>query len=303
MLSVALADVVHHDHRMIDDIERTLARVVACSIDRRGHGATACADAAAVFSLSVLARSATLRNVRAQSLQRRRRQLPGRAAGVVPLDVVLDDRQDRREHEVPHGGDHQQRPHRAVAVVDDPHLVEQLADRHHVDDRRALEQVDDLVGARRQDRAHRLRQHDPPELAESGDAERSGGFALAEVDRQQAGAHDFRRVRRLVHGESDDRRGHRAEQVERLSRTEARPERDADRQRRVQVGEVVPEQQVDDQRDRAEQPRVGPADRLQQRALRQPHRGEHGAEAEADARCPRASARGWSAAPSGSTVR
>src|SRR6478735_5471225 len=57
VLSVALADVVHHDHRMIDDIERTPARVVARSIDDRGHGATACADVAAVFSLSVLARS------------------------------------------------------------------------------------------------------------------------------------------------------------------------------------------------------------------------------------------------------
>ena len=204
----------------------------------------------------------------------------------MPLDVVLHDRQQRGEHEVPHRGHHQQRPHRSVAVVDHPHLVEQLADRHHVDDRRALEQVDDLVRPGRQDRAHRLGQHDPPELTEPWDPERRGRLALTEVHRQQPRTHHLGRVRRLVHGEPDDRRGHRAEQVERLARPEARPERDPDRQRRVEVGEVVPEQQVDDQGDRPEQPRVGPAHRLQQRALRQPHGGEHGAEAEAEHRAP-----------------
>ncbi len=216
VLSVALADVVDDDHRMVDDADASpVSSRTASMIDVIAHPPAS----VVLRALSARARSATLRDAGTEALERCRRELARGAAGVVPLDVVLHDRQQRGEHEVPHRGDHQQRPHRAVAVVDHAHLVEQLADRHHVDDRRALEQVDDLVRAGRQDRAHRLGQHDSAELAEPWDPERGGRLALTEVDRQQPRAHHLGRVRRLVHGEPDDRRGHRAEQVERLART------------------------------------------------------------------------------------
>ena len=75
------------------------------------------------------------------------------------------------------------------------------------------------------------------------------------------------------------------------------------RDRAVEQRQVEPEQQLQDQRHRPEDPDVGPADRAQQRIRREPHQREHRAEHEADARCRARSAAGSARRRAGSTVR
>ncbi len=81
--------------------------------------------------------------------------------------------------------------------------------------------------------------------------------------------------------EAEHGRAERAQHPDRLEVPEGGPERDAEAEALVEVGEVEPEDQLDDQRDRAEHPDVGPGDGLQDRAAGEPHRGHHGAQQEA----------------------
>lgn len=146
------------------------------------------------------------------------------ASGVAAFHVVLGDRQQGGEDDVPGGGDQQQRDHPAVAAVDHLDLVEELADRHHVDHRRALEQADDLVARGGQDGAHGLREHDPPDLPQPGDAERGSGLQLALVDGDDPAPDDLGGVRGLVQRQSDDRRADGADQGVAVDGPEHRPE-------------------------------------------------------------------------------
>ena len=218
-------------------------------------------------------------------LPRRQRQRPLGALGVVPLDVVLADRQHRGQQDVPDGGDHQQRDHPAAAAVDHLHLVEQLGDGHRRDDRRALEQADHLVGGIGQDRPHGLRQDDLEELPALRDAQRRGRFQLTLVDRDDAGPDDLRRIGGLVQGR--DRCT--AAAIPLMTPFTSKVKNDGPngmpmRQRLVQVGDVEPEQQLHDQRDGAERPDVGPGDRLQDGIFRQPADGQRDTEREAENR-------------------
>jgi hypothetical protein len=88
------------------------------------------------------------------------RRIAQRTAREMPLDVVLHHRQAGQDDQVPDRRHHQQRNHLEVAPVDDLDRVEQLGQRQDVEVRRALGQPDDVVEGRRQDGAHRLRQHD-----------------------------------------------------------------------------------------------------------------------------------------------
>src|SRR5690349_2346866 len=71
----------------------------------------------------------------AQPLQRRGGQLARRPPAVVALDVVLADREDRGDDQVPDTGHHQQRDLPEVHRVDQLHRVEQLAVGDHADQR------------------------------------------------------------------------------------------------------------------------------------------------------------------------
>src|SRR5690606_8014133 len=213
---------------------------------------------------------------------RRRRERAHRALRVVPLDVVLDDRDERGQHEVPDRRDDEQRHDPPVAAVDDADDVEELAVREDVDDRRALEQADDLVDGGRDDRAHGLRQDDAADLAPPRDAERRRGLLLALVDREDAGAHDLRGVRGLRQPEAEDRGPELVDHGQRVEPHELWPERDAEAEVRVEVREVVPEQELQQQRHGPEHPRVRPRHRLQERGAREPHEREDRAEREPD---------------------
>ncbi len=69
-----------------------------------------------------------------------------------------------------------------------------------------------------------------------------------------------------------------------LDEPEVGGERGAEPERRVQVAEVVPDDQLHDEGHRAEEPHVQPRGAAQQRRLRQPGEGDEGAEQEADGR-------------------
>ncbi|ARX88853.1 hypothetical protein SMD44_08340 [Streptomyces alboflavus] len=173
---------------------------------------------------------------------------------------------------------------RAVAAVDHLHLVEQLADRHHRDDRGPLEERDDLVGGVRQDRAHRLRQHDPAHLPQAGDAERGGRLQLARLHGEESPTQDLGGVRGLVQREADDGGGHGADEMHGAEAPHDRAEGDADPQLLVQIGKVEPEQQLHDERDGTERPHVQPGDAREERAAGEPHQGDDETEGEAERR-------------------
>src|SRR5471030_1728816 len=103
----------------------------------------------------------------ADALQRCRRQHACGATREVALDVVLGAGQHGGDDQVPHGGHDQQRDHCLGAVVDDLHGVEQLRQGQHVDDGGALDEADDFVETRGQNRAQGLGQNDAEDTARS----------------------------------------------------------------------------------------------------------------------------------------
>ena len=141
-----------------------------------------------------------------------RRRAAHRASGEPALDVVLRDPEHRRDDRVPDHGDEQHRDHALVAVVDDLHGVEQLGQRDDEHDGRALHQPDDLVERVRHDRPRRLRQGDRKKRMRRGSPSVAAASSLSLVDREDPGADDLRRVRRLVQRQSDRGGGERAEQ-------------------------------------------------------------------------------------------
>ncbi|MNZ83803.1 hypothetical protein D3C78_1025420 [compost metagenome] len=92
--------------------------------------------------------------------EQRGRRIAQRAAREVPFDMVLHDGKRRQDHQIPDGGDHQQRDHFQIAAIDDLDRVEQLRQGEDIDLRRALCEQNDLVETVRQNGTHRLRQHD-----------------------------------------------------------------------------------------------------------------------------------------------
>ncbi|MDT4852762.1 hypothetical protein FQZ97_870050 [compost metagenome] len=109
----------------------------------------------------------------------------------MPLDVILRDRQHRHDDQIPDGRNHQQRDHFKIAAVDDLHRVEEFRQRKHVDHRCAFSETDNLIEARRKDRAHGLRKHDAEGLPASWQTKRGGGFELTLIDRQNTATDDL----------------------------------------------------------------------------------------------------------------
>lgn len=85
-----------------------------------------------------------------------------------------------------------------------------------------------------------------------------------------------------MEGEAEDGGAHRADQPHGVEGDEAGAEGDAELDLVVEVGEVEPEEQLDDERDGAERPDVAVRDQPQERAGGEPHEGEDHAEAEAE---------------------
>ena len=177
---------------------------------------------------------------------------------------------------------------RLVAVVDDLHRVEQLGQRDDEHDRGALHEPDHLVEGVGHDGAGGLRQDDAEEAHAAGQAECGRGLELSLVDREDARPDDLGRVGGLVQREADGCRGERADERDVVGNSTIQksvvngvPSPSC----RVEVAEVVPDDDLHDERHRPEEPDVAPRRRVQQRRLRQPEHGEHRAEHEArDAR-------------------
>ncbi len=138
--------------------------------------------------------------------------------------------------------------------------------------------ADQHVPRGRHDRAHRLRDDDPPQGTAPAQPERLRGLRLPGVHGQDAAAHHLGRVRGLVQGQADDGGERGTEQVDRLHGDELRAEGDAEAERRVERADVEPEQQLHQQRRGPEDPHIAPAQRAQHRVRRQTHHGEHGPE-------------------------
>lgn len=117
-----------------------------------------------------------------------------------------------------------------------------------------------------------------------GSPERSGCLELAPVDREDAGADDLRRVRGLVEREAERRRSERGDEPHgrELDEPEVGRERRSQPERRVQVGDVGPDNQLHDERRRAEEPDEAPRQGAQERRLRKARDREQGTEDEAD---------------------
>ncbi len=170
-----------------------------------------------------------------------------------------------------------------VAVVDHLGDVEQLAERDDRHDRGALDQPDDLIEGVRQDRPRRLRQDDAQHPGVARQSESRRRLELALVHREDAAADDLRRVRRLVQGEAEHGRRELADQGDGVEAPEiVVGERDAEPESRIEVAEVVPDQQLHEQRHRAEEPDERPGSAAQDGRLRQAGQGQQGAEDEPD---------------------
>jgi hypothetical protein len=197
--------------------------------------------------------------------------------------MVLDEGENAQDDEVPDRRHHQERDHLEIASVDDLDGIEQLRQRQDVDLRGALRQQDDLVEAIGQDSAHRLRQHDSRELAAARQAERGRCLMLALVDREDAAAHDLRGEGAGVQSEPEHCREERRDQLRRRPAREGDVgEGNAEPDRRIEITEIVEDQQQHDQRDRAEQPNIGPGQRGQQRRAGDARQSKAGAEQEAE---------------------
>src|SRR3954454_949820 len=122
-------------------------------------------------------RSGPLRLVRDRGL----RAPLAAALGEVPLEEVLADLEHGHDDQVPDRGDDQELDDARVGIVDRLRVAQDLGVADDARDRGQLDHADDLVADRRDDDAHRLRQHDAAEGGQPGHADRLRGLGLAEV--------------------------------------------------------------------------------------------------------------------------
>ena len=192
------------------------------------------------------------------------------------------DRSDVKS-EVPDARDQQQRHLLVVRRVDQLHRVEQVGERDHADERRRLQHRDRLVAGRRDDHPHRLRKHDAAHRLQPGHAQRVRRVGLPGVDGDDPRAHDLGHVGGLVQGQPEHRGGERGDQRVGVGVDQHRPaEGDAERDRRIQRGDEVPEQQLDEHGGAAEDPDVQPAHAREEPVRRQAHDRQHDAQRHAD---------------------
>jgi hypothetical protein len=198
------------------------------------------------------------------------------------LDEPLPDREQRRQSQVPGRGDDEQRDRLEVGGVDPLHRGEKLEVTDHHHQRGGLQHRDGLVAGRRDDHPHGLGQHDPAQRLRPRHPQRPRRLRLPLVHGQQPAAHDLRHVGGLVEAEAEQAGRELVDELVGVERDELRPERDAQREPRVERGEEVPEQQLRDQRRAAEQPDVDRGDAGEHRIGRQPHDREPDAADDAD---------------------
>ena len=159
------------------------------------------------------------------------------------------DRQQGQDDQVPDRRHHQQRHHLHVALVDHLHGVKQFWKCQNIDDRGVLRQADQLVEHGRQDRPHGLRDDDPEHLPPPRQAQRGGRLQLPLIDGQNAAADDLRRKRRLVQAQPQRRGTELAEQIGGSPLGEHNVgERDAERDRAVEIAEIIENEQQHEQR-------------------------------------------------------
>ena len=150
--------------------------------------------------------------------------------------------------------------------------------RHDRDERGRLEHADRFVARRRDDDSHGLRKDDPPHRLHPGETESARGLLLSVVDREDSRADDLGHVCRLVESQPEDRRHRRRDQLVGVERDPRQPESDHG----IQGCEVVPEEQLDEDRRASEGRDVGPRGPADDRVGRQPHDREQRAEDDAD---------------------
>ena len=123
----------------------------------------------------------------------------------------------------------QQRDRLEVDRVDQLRRVQQLGDGDHARQRGRLQHRDRLVAGRRDDHAHRLRQHDPPQRLHPRHAQRLRGVGLALIDGDDPRPDDLGHVGALVEAEAEDRSPEGGDQGVGVGVHERRAERDAER--------------------------------------------------------------------------
>ena len=177
----------------------------------------------------------------------------------------------------------QQRDRLEVDRVDQLRRVQQLGHGDHARQRGRLQHRDRLVAGRRDDHAHRLRQHDPAHRLHARHAQRLRRVGLALVDRDDPGADDLGHVGALVQARARESPARNAViSVFAFGCTNAGPNGMPSESLGVQSGDVVPEQQLHEHRRAAEEPDVEPARAREQRVRREPHDREHHAEHDPD---------------------
>src|SRR5712691_5598909 len=113
-----------------------------------------------------------------EPLERRQRKLTLRAPGIVTLDVVLPDGEDRGHDQVPDAGHDRKFDDGKVEVRDLVRPVEQLIDSGRRGERACLEHRDRFVAGRRDDDPHRLRENDALHHPEARHPQRSESTRL-----------------------------------------------------------------------------------------------------------------------------
>ncbi|MNS01529.1 hypothetical protein D3C72_328130 [compost metagenome] len=150
-------------------------------------------------------------------------------------------------------------------------VVEQFRVLDHAGQRGHFDHADKLVADRWNDDAHGLRQDDPAQRLQARHADRLGGFVLAGVHRQQAGAHHFSGVGALIDAQTEQRGHERRHQADGVEFEHARNADGGENQRQVE-----PQQQLQNQRRTAKQPGVDQRHIAQDRVGRHAHdRGDH----------------------------
>ena len=178
---------------------------------------------------------------------------------------MLDGRQYGGDHQIPDGPHHQQRDHLLGAVVDHLDRVEQFRHRQHVNHRRPFGEADDFVKPGRQDGAQRLRENYAHGATPRRQTQRSGRLILTVVDPKEAPANDLRRIGALHQRQPHDGGRKLPENVDGFKAAPGNAgKRHAERERVVEIGEVIEDNQYHDQRQRSEQPDVTPRQAVQQ---------------------------------------
>ena len=204
------------------------------------------------------------------------------AARIVAFDPGLDDAQDRRDQQIPEHCHHQQRDHLEVAVIDGLRRVEQVRHGDDRDQRGGLDHADELIARGRHDAAHGLRNDDPPERAHGAHPEGLGGLHLAAVDRQKTAANDLGHIGGFVQRQADDGRRDRGDQVIGIPGRQRRAEGNGEGNLGKEERQVIPQDELHQQRRAAEEPDEHPRQRPRQWVIRHPRDGNRQAQDDAD---------------------